>query len=184
MYISVWSISVKGWLPHCWPDMSLSACFSCAGCTCAWYGLWMHFFHWHHCCCGCLDSHLHDSAFSARFFYFLLLMEWLCLSAFLRPLLLTPCNIISLKCNNKAIVAYTTLLTVYVQACISCINLCAILHLHIYTRGMLWHGLCSLMVFTSFCQLIMYVLNVYILLTSKLLWTYHYTSIVDGILVF
>ena len=37
------------------------------------------------------------------------------LSAFLRLLLLTQCSVISLKCNNNAVVAYTTLSTVYLQ---------------------------------------------------------------------
>ena len=47
---------------------------------------------------------------------------------------MTPCNIIILECNNVNVAASTTLLTVYLQVCISCknLNVCTILHLDIH----------------------------------------------------
>ena len=61
----------------------------------------------------------------------------------------TSCNVISLKWNDGNVVAYTTLLTAYLQACTKCmnLNLCAILNLYV-NWGYLGHGLCLLLVLT------------------------------------
>ena len=55
--------------------------------------------------------------FSLNYYYFSA-STGMNVSAFLRLLLLTSCNVISLKCNNTDVVAYTTLLTMYSNVCV------------------------------------------------------------------
>ena len=55
---------------------------------------------------------------------------------YLEILILTLCNVISFECNNNDAVAYTTLLNVYLQMCIYCMNTYIMLYyIHIYTLG-------------------------------------------------
>ena len=141
--------------------MSLLVYFPQAGLTCTLFGPWICLSQHHHHCCGCLDGHpveycldnLWFCHFSLDFVFFciasipLLLLEWQCLPN-LWLSLLTPCHVISLKCNNTDVV-YLLQLTAYLQVYFKCECLqYALLHLHIFTEAHLKHGLLIPVVFT------------------------------------
>ena len=84
--------------------------------------------------------------------------------AYLRLLLLTACNIISLEYNNTNVVAYTTLLTACLQVCIKCMNLLyALYYIYKYTGAHLSKRPMFTVSITLIGQSIMHVLNINIL---------------------
>ena len=57
----------------------------------------------------------HDSAISVCILYNSLLLFWSAYVNYLRHLLLTPCNVISLQCTGTDVAEYAHLLSAYLQ---------------------------------------------------------------------
>ena len=168
-----WSCLNAGLFPPC-----LKSCMHFSWADQHWYmmqALWSAILHCHHYChCGGMDSQLCeyclDCCLTLPFQLVFQLLFWFCwngiMSPFLRVLLLTPCDVISLKCRNAInIVAYATLLSMHIYKCASCIWIyicyCYTLththvhiyihiyvHIYIYWRTCLGHGLCLWLVLT------------------------------------
>ena len=91
------------------------------------------------------------------------------LQTYLTLFILTPSNVISLKCNNNDAVTCTILLTVYIQVCTKCMNLLYVLYyIYMYTLGAcLQCGLWSLIVLTAlFSLLYMSLIYTFFILSS------------------
>ena len=116
------SIPVEWWFFKYWSVMPLSLWLPrvCHG---GWSGSCICISQCHHnCCChldGCLVYCFHDIFWFCHVMLFLRylslpVLAWLCLPN-LRLLLLTPCNVISLRCNSADVVYKYALLTAYLQ---------------------------------------------------------------------
>ena len=181
MYLSV-SIPAEG-------AISLSVCFSSAGCVCNWWVPCIFLSHCHHHCHGSLDSCLCDHHldclriwyFSLTFYYLFFPSIGVTMVALLRLLLLTACSNISLRCNNTDVIAYTTLLTVYLQPVYLKYEsvLCTILHLHIF-GVCLGCVLCLLILSTPLvsllCMCLIYIQSLHIWLTLNPLFITYATT--------